>query len=201
MKFTSKIHKAINIASWLHGGTSRKTDNDIPYIVHPFSVAFILSEYTDDEDVIAAGLLHDVLEDVEGYSARKMEEDFGQRVLKLVQEVSEDKKPGDKNERETWDYRKNKYLKDIEKASKEALLIACADKIHNLSSTVDAYQRKGKVIFEKFNAPMEKRMRYYEKILKIFKKHLDCPIVREFEDVYEEAVRVIGDKYLRSSKS
>ena len=49
--YTSHIQKAINKAADLHRGQIRKGDG-LPYIVHPFSVALILSNYTDDEDII-----------------------------------------------------------------------------------------------------------------------------------------------------
>lgn len=70
MRLTSKIEKAINFAAQKHLGQIRKGDG-LPYIVHPFGVAWILSGYSTDEDVIVAGLLHDVLEDVNGLLFRR----------------------------------------------------------------------------------------------------------------------------------
>ena len=64
MELTKKIQKAINLASKLHHGQIRKGDGELPYISHPFSVAWILNQYTDNEDIIVAGILHDILEDV-----------------------------------------------------------------------------------------------------------------------------------------
>ena len=81
MKFTPIITKAINTAATLHDGQERKGDG-LPYIVHPFSVALILMEYSQDEDVIVAGLLHDTIEDT-GYTREQMEEDFGERVWQV----------------------------------------------------------------------------------------------------------------------
>jgi (p)ppGpp synthase/HD superfamily hydrolase len=56
------INNALIIAAKIHKDQTRK-GTDIPYIVHPFEVALILQENGADEDMIAAGLLHDVLED------------------------------------------------------------------------------------------------------------------------------------------
>jgi (p)ppGpp synthase/HD superfamily hydrolase len=67
MRLTPKIQKAINIAAEKHLRQKRKSTGR-PFIIHPFSVGFILSEFTNDEDIIAAGLLHDILEDVRGYT-------------------------------------------------------------------------------------------------------------------------------------
>jgi len=52
MKLTQKIQQAINLASRLHLGQVRKGDSGLPYISHPFSVAWILSNYTEDEDIM-----------------------------------------------------------------------------------------------------------------------------------------------------
>ena len=79
MLLNPKIQKAIYIATHQHRHQKRKI-NDMPYIVHPFSVAWLLSEQTKDEDVIVAGLLHDVLEDTDGYDYENIQKDFGDRV-------------------------------------------------------------------------------------------------------------------------
>lgn len=71
MKFSNQVHKAIARAAVLHQSQTRKGDG-YPYIVHPYSVAMILAQYTEDEEILIDGLLHDVLEDVEGYGAREM---------------------------------------------------------------------------------------------------------------------------------
>ena len=97
MKFTPKIQKAINIAAEKHLRQKRKNTGR-PFVVHPFSVGFILSEYTKDEDIICAGFLHDVLEDVKDYTFLDMKKDFGLRVSEIVKENTEDKYPnGNKN--------------------------------------------------------------------------------------------------------
>ena len=60
------IKRAEEKARDLHKGQYRKTKQKgekIPYIIHPLGVAKIISEYTDDPDTIAAGLLHDTIED------------------------------------------------------------------------------------------------------------------------------------------
>jgi (p)ppGpp synthase/HD superfamily hydrolase len=91
MKLTPKIQQAINLVSRLHAGQVRKGDDNLPYISHPNSVAWILSNYTNDEDIIVSGLLHDVLEDVKGYYYDDMVRDFGEKIAQIVKGVSEDK--------------------------------------------------------------------------------------------------------------
>ncbi len=188
MKLTQKIQQAINLASRLHLGQVRKGDSGLPYISHPFSVAWILSNYTEDEDVIIGGLLHDVLEDVKGYYYDDLVRDFGERVAQIVKGVSEDKDPNvESDERATWEERKSKYLAGLEHDSDEALMVCAADKIHNLQSMIDAYREKGEELWANFNSPKEKKLWLYQEILKFMKGKLNNPIVAELEEVYIQA--------------
>lgn len=157
MKLTTKIQKAIIRAAVLHSGQKRKADG-LPYIIHPYSTAFILTNYIDDEDIITAGLLHDTLEDVSGYKENDLKQEFGERVLDIVRQVSEDKDPDDskKKAKATWQARKQKYLSHLESASVEAMMVCAADKIQNLTSLTEAFKQQGKDLFKKFNAPIDK---------------------------------------------
>ncbi|MFA5828390.1 MAG: HD domain-containing protein [Candidatus Shapirobacteria bacterium] len=67
MILSPKIRKALRLAAVQHDGQYRK-DGVTPFIIHPIEVAMIVSEYTDNEDIISAALLHDVLEDTRGCS-------------------------------------------------------------------------------------------------------------------------------------
>lgn len=188
MKLTQKIQQAINLASRLHLGQVRKGDSGLPYISHPFSVAWILSNYTEDEDIIVAGILHDVLEDVKGYYYDDMVRDFGERVAQIVKGVSEDKDPNiESDEKATWEERKSKYLANLKNDSDEALMVCAADKIHNLQSMISAYQEKGDALWDNFNSPKEKKLWLYQEILKFMKGRLNNPIVDELEEVYIQA--------------
>ena len=61
MIYNAQIERAIKKAATLHRAQNRKGEDDLPYVTHLFSVAVILSQYTSDEDVIVAGLLHDTI--------------------------------------------------------------------------------------------------------------------------------------------
>ncbi|MBU1034578.1 HD domain-containing protein [Patescibacteria group bacterium] len=165
MKLTPKIQKAINVAAKLHEGQIRKAGG-LPYVVHPISVAWILSEYTDEEDVIAAAFLHDVLEDVPGYYAEDMTRDFGERVTRIVKGVSEDKDPN-VDEESAWIERKEKYLIRLNDAGDESVMVSAADKIHNLHAMFEAYEELGPELWGRFNAPSDKKIWFYEEVLKI----------------------------------
>lgn len=196
MKISPKLHHAIAKASVLHFDQKRKGDGS-PYIMHPFSVAFILSNYTDDEDVIIAGLLHDVLEDVskDKYGEEQMKQEFGERVYSIVKEVTEDMDPeGGQKNRQTWLARKNKYIENLKNDSYEGLMVAAADKIHNLLSMTEIYKCQGDEIWCYFNAPDNKKLWFYEEVLKVLKERLDNPIVQELENTYNKAVKILLPK-------
>ena len=186
MKLTKKIRKAINFACLLHGAQVRKDNKRTPYVSHCFAVYVILSTYTNDEDILVAGLLHDVLEDVKGYRYNDLVRDFGKRVAKIVKEISEDKDPNVAiDKKATWLGRKEKYLATLQEDSMEALIVCAADKIHNLQASIDEYNDTGRGPWENFNAPLGQQVWYYRKVLEILKKRLpEHPIVKETEKVF-----------------
>jgi len=201
MELTQKIQKAINIATEKHLGQVRKWDG-LPYITHPFTVAVLLSDYTDNEDVICAGLLHDVLEGVKDYGFAKLEKDFGWNVAGIVKEVSEDKDPDiEYNQKATWKRRKEGYLKHLKKASEEAMLVCAADKIHNLLSMIASYEEQGDKMWEQFNASPEECMWFYKECLDILRKALDNRIVKHLGYAYVLAEHIIfGDINVSNSE-
>jgi (p)ppGpp synthase/HD superfamily hydrolase len=188
LTITGKIGKAISRACVLHGGQTRKGDGS-PYISHPFSVALILSRYTQDENVICAGLLHDTLEDVEGYTFQDLNNEFGDEVAIIVRGVTEEKEPASKVEKKaTWNKRKIAYLENLVKGSKESLMVSCADKIHNLQSILEAYEIQGEELWKKFNGGKTKSLWFYGKVVMVAKAHLENDIVQELEEIYRKAL-------------
>lgn len=186
MLFSSKIQKAIRRASLLHEGQKRKCDGS-PYITHLFGVALILSHYVSDEEIVVAGILHDVLEDVpkEKYDEEDMKKEFGERVFAIVKEVTEDKDPEEdrtKSEK-LWIARKQQYIDNLKNDSNEALLVAAADKIHNLLSMLDSHEKYGEEIWQHFKAPRDKRLWFYREVFTVLKARLKHPIIKELESV------------------
>ena len=103
------IGEAAVFAERAHRGVFRK-GTDIPYITHPMEAAVIVSAFTDDEEMIAAALLHDVMEDA-GVTREELEQAFGPRVAWLVMDESEDK-------RKTWQERKGYTVRHLMTASR-----------------------------------------------------------------------------------
>ena len=179
-KFTIPISKAVNLAGMLHEGQERKGDG-LPYIIHPFVVALMLMDYSEDEEVIIAGILHDTIEDTE-YTKEQMTTDFGQRVTDLVMSVTETHKD------DPWQKRKDDYLAHLKNTSYEAKLICAADKLHNLQSMIAAIAKFGDKAEEKFNAPKDKKIWFYEECLNVIKEEKKIPIqlVKDYEAALDE---------------
>ena len=83
------VSKAIEFSVIAHDGMRRRK-SETPYILHPMEVGVIVATMTDKQEVIAAGILHDVVEDA-GISMEEIRDIFGSRVMELVASETENK--------------------------------------------------------------------------------------------------------------
>ena len=182
MFLTERIERAIVRATVLHHAQKRRVSG-VPYIVHPYSVAFLLAHYIDDEDVIIAALLHDTLEDVPEYSAALLRAEFGDRVCAIVEEVTEAFTQAEKENHDlrgaNWRARKEQYLLNLSNDSQEALLVATADKIHNMRNTLDEYSIHGTEVWDKFKRNADNLIWFYTEAARVISEHLEHPLVDE----------------------
>lgn len=189
MFLTERIDRAIVRATVLHESQKRKVSG-VPYIVHPYAVAFLLAHYVDDEDVIIAGLLHDTLEDIPGYTEDMLREEFGERVYTIVKEVTEDFTEAQKEDHalrgENWRLRKEKYLENLANDSREALLVATADKIHNMRGILNEYQLHGDQVWQKFRRNADNLLWFYREAARIISERLSHPLVEEMNRLMTE---------------
>ena len=125
----SLIEKAYRLADDAHRDQVRKSGE--PYIIHPLCVAIILADLEMDKETIAAGLLHDVVEDTI-FTTEEIKEQFGSDVALLVDGVTKLSRlqyDGDKLELQAENLRKMflAMAKDI-----RVILIKLADRLHNM---------------------------------------------------------------------
>ena len=85
------IKKALYFSAVSHDGQYRKGKIKTPYIVHPVEVAMLCMKYTDDQDAIAAAMLHDVLEDCPLISYENIKNSFNKNVADMVRSLTVDK--------------------------------------------------------------------------------------------------------------
>ena len=150
------VTEAVIFASRQHDGMLRK-GTDLPYIVHPAEVMSIASALTNDPEILAAAMLHDVIEDC-GVSEAELSERFGARVTRLV--LSETQRcVGDPCA--TWDARKKEAIARIARGGRSVKLIALADKLSNMRAIHRDYDQDSDTMFKRFHQHDKTRHAWY----------------------------------------
>ena len=144
----SIVTRAAVFAAAAHDGASRK-GTTLPYIVHPMEAAAIVAGITADEEVIAAALLHDVLEDT-SVTEEELQREFGERVTRMVKAESENKREGLPAE-STWRLRKEESIAHLQSAPVEMKMIALGDKLSNMRSMQRDHAALGEALWQRFN--------------------------------------------------
>lgn len=147
------IEKALDFAAKAHEGQVRK-GTERPYIVHPVEVGRIVAALTDDEEVIAAAILHDTIEDCPHVTEELLRKEFGDRVAELVVHESEDKT-------KTWHERKQATIDGLGNIPKEAQYIALADKLSNIRDIDRDYALCGEALWSRFRMKDKKTIGWY----------------------------------------
>ncbi|MBR0455340.1 MAG: HD domain-containing protein [Firmicutes bacterium] len=143
------LEEAIIYATIMHQGKIRKFEGS-PYILHPLEVAQILSTMTDDDEIITAGILHDIVEDTDG-TLEEIEKRFGERVAQLVDYESENVYPGEER-KDTWKRRKEESLQVLKNNGDVGLrMLWLADKLSNIRSLAESYSEKGEAIWQELH--------------------------------------------------
>ena len=115
------VRTALEFASARHANQYREIDG-APFIVHPIEVGRLLDRDRQPDEVIAAGLLHDTLEQTTATST-ELQHRFGSRVARLVESVSDDSSISD------YESRKSELRDRVARAETDTLAIFAADKI------------------------------------------------------------------------
>ena len=146
----------------------------VPYIAHLMGTMCILAQVGVRDEVLAAGILHDYLEDVPDPNGREsIRTALGEEVLSLVLEVTEHKRRG-VDEVDTWDIRKQEQIGHIDGMPQEAVLIKAADVLHNLLallSDLEAAEDPDSV-WEPFNAGPERQLWYFTGVIDAVEERL-----------------------------
>lgn len=150
------VTQAAVFAATAHDGAVRK-GSQIPYIVHPMEAAAIASSITDDPQVVAAAMLHDVMEDC-GVSFEELRARFGERVAVLVRDESQSEGVGI---RAPWSVRKREAVRRLSCGSREAMIICLADKLSNMRAIFRDVEREGDAVFMRFNQHDKRRYAWY----------------------------------------
>ena len=163
-----KYLRAFNYTYKLHYDQFRKKTN-IPYFFHLSAVSNLIIENGGTTTEAIAGLLHDAVEDQGGQKTLKeISSKFGKKVGKIVLECTDT----DVDPKPPWDKRKLNYIREMKSASQSTLLVSLCDKLHNLTSIIEDYQRIKNKLWRRFNAPPKKLFWYYQQLYFNYKKYL-----------------------------
>lgn len=190
MILTHRLQEAINEASRLHRDQIRRDSLKTPYISHVVGVMILLSSATHDEDILVAGLLHDVLEDTD-YSKEEMEAKFGKRVTDIVFGVTEESKMY--GNQMTWKEEKEQYLEKVSSGSDESVMVSLADKTQNMRSLIEMIHAEKGGKLAGFGSDHASRIWFNEEVLKIGEERFgdDHILVEEFRLELDEMKRAL----------
>ena len=160
------VSEAVTFAVRAHDGMRRKK-SESPYILHPMEAAVIVGTMTDDQNMIAAAALHDVVEDA-GVSIDEIEEKFGKRVRELVGSETEDKR-ADLPPSDTWRIRKEESLALLESTDDlGVLMVWMGDKLANMRAIYRDFKVEGNAMWQRFNQKnVEQQAWYYRSIARL----------------------------------
>ena len=160
------VSEAIAFAVKAHDGMRRKK-SESPYILHPMEAAVIVGTMTDDQNLIAAAALHDVVEDA-GITIEEIEEKFGPRVRELVESETEDKR-ADRPPTETWRIRKEESLAVLKNTDDDAVLMVwLGDKLANMRAIYRDFKVEGEAMWQRFNQKdVSQQAWYYRSIVEL----------------------------------
>ena len=178
------ISEAIAFAVKAHDGMRRKK-SEAPYILHPMEAAVIVGTMSDDQNLIAAAALHDVVEDA-GIGMQELEERFGKRVRELVESETEDKR-ADLPPSDTWRMRKEESLAVLKSTDDMGVLMVwLGDKLANMRSIYRDFKVEGNVMWQRFNQKdVNAQAWYYGSIVKLTERLSDTVAWQEYKTLTE----------------
>ena len=175
------LDRAIAFAVKSHGGMLRK--DGTPYILHPLEDMIVVGTMTTDKEVLAAAVLHDVLEDT-SVTEEELRKEFGDRVTGFVLAETENKRD-DLPKWETWRIRKEETLAVLKDSGIEEKMLWLGDKFSNMRGLKRMFDQEGKAAFFHFNTtdPAAHKW-YYGTILSYLSDLKEYPAYQEFAMMY-----------------
>jgi len=180
------ISEALATATEAHAGQVRNGAGGMPYIEHPVAVAELLAEHgCGDEEVLAAALLHDVVEKSETTVA-DLDEQFGALIATLVATLSDDESI------DSYRERKDEHRERVVAADGAALAIYGADKLTNVRALRSAYAEQGEAVGEEFKAPLDVKFEIWQDDLRMLRA--EAAELAFLDELEEELNRLREDR-------
>lgn len=180
------VKAALEMAHRAHAGQLRRGSDGRPYIDHPLAVAEVLLDHGYGDEVLAAALLHDVVEKSE-IEIDEIREGFGERVADLVEALTEDETIADYAER------KEEHRERVARAGDDALAIFAADKRTNVAMLREAYALIGEGVSDELAVSLDLKIFVWEGDLEmLFNQCDEMPLTGELAD---EMIGLWGDRF------
>jgi guanosine-3',5'-bis(diphosphate) 3'-pyrophosphohydrolase len=175
------VRNALEQARANHEGQVRNGSGGMPYIEHPMRVAALLDEHGYGDEVLAAALLHDVVENSET-TLDELREKFGGEVVGLVGAMTDDESI------DGYRQRKAEHRERMAAAPVEAMAIYGADKLINSVTLRAAYAEEGDAVRDEFKVPLELKLEIWEADLALLREK--APGLPFLDDLEEELSRL-----------
>src|SRR5262249_24106090 len=143
-------------------GQVRNASGGRPYIDHPLAVAERLLDRGYPDEVVAAALLHDVVEDSD-LEVEDVRRESGDRVGRIVGALSDDASV------EPYAPGKQEHREQVEGAGHEALAVYASDKLTNLSMLREAFASEGEAVEEELKVPLDEKVAIWEQDLEMLR--------------------------------
>ncbi len=179
------VGRALETARRAHAGQLRHGSDGRPYIDHPLAVAERLAEHRQADEVLAAGLLHDVVEKSE-VGIEEVRDDFGDAVGDLVEAMTEDESIP------AYEDRKEEHRLRVADCGGSALTIFAADKLTNVAMLRESYALIGEGVGDELAVPLDLKVYIWEADLEmLFEEAAEMALTGELAD---ELVNLWGDR-------
>lgn len=170
------VRAALEKARTAHAGQVRNGSGGMPYVEHPVTVASLLDQHGYGEEVLAAALLHDVVEDSDT-TLDELRELFGDQVAGMVGALTDDETI------ESYRERKAEHRERVAAAPSDAHAIYGADKLTNATTLRDAYAKEGEAVRDEFKVPVELKVEIWEEDLGLLReKAPELPFLDRLEE-------------------
>ncbi len=180
------LREALETARKAHAGQLRRGSDGRPYIDHPVAVAERLYQLGYRDEVVAAALLHDVVEKSE-VESDELREVFGDPVTDLVEALTEDESI------EEYEERKREHRSRVGRIGGDAVAIFAADKLANVAMLREAYALIGERVSEELAVSLDLKIYVWEEDLEmLFDAAPEMALVNELAD---EMVGLWGDRF------
>ena len=199
---TELLDRAIVFAVRAHAGTERR-GKGFPYIVHPMEAVEIVATMTSDQELLAAAMLHDTVEDTD-VTIEQIRAEFGDRVASFV--AAESDEPHQRPDSvEKWHARKQAAIDRLAHASHDAKIVALGDKLSNMRAIARDYAQQGDAVWNLFHAKDRKEHEWHYRGLADSLRELQNTFAyQEFEQLINEVFdsgRLVDASFSRLGKS